>query len=83
MLAKDPVLKTEFEQKLKTDAAFAANSQARLNFFFQHSPWYSVQRAGAYPVLRLDARMPDALLAPVAGKSCSVPEVDSAYRDLH
>ena len=83
MLAKDPVLKTEFEQKLKTDAAFAANSQARLNFFFQHSPWYSVQRAGAYPVLRLDARMRDALLAPVAGKSCSVPEVDSAYRNLH
>lgn len=82
MLAKDPALKAEFERKLKDDAVFAANSQARLNFFFQRSPWYSVQRAGAYPVLRLDAKMRDALSAAVAGKSCSVPEVDSVYRDL-
>jgi len=81
MLAKDPAVKAEFERKLKDDAAFAANSQARLNFFFQRSPWYSVQRAGAYPVLRLDAKMRDALSVPVAGKSCPVPEIDSAYRD--
>jgi zinc carboxypeptidase len=55
MMAKDPKLKAEFEQKLHDDPAFAANSRARLNFFFQRSPWYSVQRVGAYPVLRLDA----------------------------
>jgi hypothetical protein len=83
MLAKDPALKAEFERKLKDDVVFAANPQARLNFFFQRSPWYSVQRAGAYPVLRLDAKMRDVLSAPVAGRSCSIPEVDSAYRDLH
>ena len=81
MLAKDPALKAEFERKLKDDAVFAASPQARLNFFFQRSPWYSVQRAGAYPVLRLDAKMRDILSAAVAGKSCPVPEVDSAYRD--
>lgn len=81
MLAKDPALKAEFERKLRDDAAFAANSQARLNFFFQRSPWYNVQRVGAYPVLRLDAKMRDALLPPIAGKSCPVPDVDSAYRD--
>ena len=79
MLAKDPALKVEFERKLKSDAVFAASSRARLNFFFQRSPWYSVQRAGAYPVLRLDARMRDTLVA--AGKSCPIPEIDSAYRD--
>jgi len=82
MLAKDPALKAEFERKLQDDAVFAANPQARLNFFFQRSAWYNVQRAGAYPVLRLNARMRDALSAAVAGKSCPVPEVDSAYRDL-
>lgn len=68
MLAKDPVLKAEFERKLKDDATFAASPQARLNFFFQRSPWYSVQRAGAYPVLRLDAKMRDALSAAIAGQ---------------
>jgi hypothetical protein len=55
MMAKDPALKTEFEQKLHDDPAFAANSRARLNFFFMRSPWYTVQRVGAYPVLRVDA----------------------------
>jgi hypothetical protein len=55
MMAKDPKLTAEFEQKLHDDPAFAANSRARLEFFFERSPWYSVQRVGAYPVLRLDA----------------------------
>ncbi|OOG57384.1 M14 family metallopeptidase [Rhodanobacter sp. C03] len=55
MLAKNPALKTEFEQKLHDDPAFAANSQARLDFFFLRSPWYAAQQVGAYPVLRLDA----------------------------
>jgi len=30
-------------------------------------------------VLRLDTRMRDTLVA--AGKSCPIPEIDSAYRD--
>jgi len=55
MMAKDPALKAEFEQKLHDDPAFAADSRARLEFFFERSPWYRVQRVGAYPVLRLDA----------------------------
>jgi hypothetical protein len=54
MLAKDPALKVEFESRLKNDTAFAANSQARLMFFFQRSPWFTTQKVGAYPVLRLD-----------------------------
>jgi hypothetical protein len=55
MMAKDPALKAEFEQKLHDDPAFAADSRARLEFFFNRSPWYTVQAVGAYPVLRLDA----------------------------
>ncbi|MFZ0870560.1 MAG: M14 family metallopeptidase [Rhodanobacter sp.] len=55
MLARDPALKTEFEQKLHDDPAFAADPGARLEFFFERSPWYTSQRIGAYPVLRLDA----------------------------
>lgn len=55
MMAKDPKLKTEFEQKLHDDPAFAASSRARLEFFFERSPWYSVQAVGTYPVLRLSA----------------------------
>jgi hypothetical protein len=58
MLAKDPALETEYRKKLQDDPAFAASSSARLNFFFQRSPWYAVQRVGAYPVLRLESVPP-------------------------
>jgi hypothetical protein len=64
MLAKDPQLRAAFEQKLRDDRAFAASSRARLDFFFMRSPWYTVQRVGVYPVLRLDA----AQLANIATK---------------
>jgi hypothetical protein len=55
MLAKDPALKAAFERKLHDDPAFAGSRRARLQFFFERSPWYAVQHVGAYPVLRLDA----------------------------
>lgn len=55
MLAKDPALKAQFEKKLHDDATFAADPEARLMFFFEHSPWYSAQHVGEYPVLKLDA----------------------------
>ena len=55
MLEKDPALEAQFEARLKDDAAFAADPQARLDFFYRRSPWYAAQRVGAYPVLRLDA----------------------------
>ena len=55
MLAKDPALKAEFDAKLKSDAAFAANPAARLDFFYRRSPWYTQQNVGLYPVVRLDA----------------------------
>ena len=54
MLVRQPALKAAFEQRLHDDPAFAADPGARLMFFFEHSPWYSAQQVGAYPVLRLN-----------------------------
>lgn len=54
MIAKDPSLKKEFEDRVATDKAFAADPRARLNFFFQHSPWWD-RELGLYPVGRLQS----------------------------
>jgi Zinc carboxypeptidase len=54
MMAKDPKLKEEFEQKVATDKEFAGNARARLNFFFRRSPWWDA-RLGLYPVGRLSS----------------------------
>jgi murein tripeptide amidase MpaA len=55
MLAKDPALKVEFDARVRSDAVFAADPQARLEFFYRRSPWYAQQRVGLYPVVGLDA----------------------------
>ena len=53
MLAKDPALRAEFGTKLREDAAFAADPNARLEFFYRrHSAWD--ERVNLYPVLRVD-----------------------------
>lgn len=54
MLAKDPKLKKEFEDKLATDPKFAASPFARLNFFYQRSPYWD-KRLGLYPVGRVSS----------------------------
>ncbi|MBA2736519.1 MAG: peptidase M14, partial [Pyrinomonadaceae bacterium] len=51
MLTKDANLKREFEEKLK-DEKFAKSPRARLNFFYERSP-YSDKRIGIYPVGRV------------------------------
>lgn len=51
MLDRDPKLKAEFDEKLK-DPAFAGSPQARLNWFFERSPFYD-EAYSVYPVLRL------------------------------
>ncbi len=53
MMAKDPKLKAEFERKVSSDPSFAASSYARLEFFYERSPWYAANRVGLYPVGRL------------------------------
>jgi murein tripeptide amidase MpaA len=53
MLEKDPKLKAEFERKIESDPQFAANPSARLEFFYERSPWYAANHVGDYPVGRL------------------------------
>ncbi len=52
MLAEYPGLKAEFEARLAADEKFAADPRARLNFFYQRSP-YLDSELGLYPVWRL------------------------------
>jgi hypothetical protein len=53
MLAADPHLRAEFERLVAQDADFAANPDARLEFFYDRSPWGRANRVGEYPVGRL------------------------------
>jgi hypothetical protein len=52
MMEKDPNLRAEFEQRLAADKQFAADPDARLNWFYMRSPWWD-QELGLYPVGRL------------------------------
>jgi hypothetical protein len=53
MMMRDPKLKAEFEKKVASDPAFAGNPYARLEFFYERSPWFAANRVGLYPVGRL------------------------------
>ena len=53
MLSQDPALQAQFERRLKEDAAFARDPQARLDFFLRrHASWDT--QLNLYPVLRVD-----------------------------
>jgi len=54
-LARDPALRREFEERLASDARFAASASERRQFFFERSPWGRANRVGEYPVGRLRA----------------------------
>jgi hypothetical protein len=51
-MANDPRLREEFERKVAGDPKFAADPEARLDFFYDRSPWLD-PRFGLYPVGRL------------------------------
>ncbi len=51
-MLSDPKLRQEFEQKLVDDLAFAASAHARLQFFYQRSPYWDPYM-NVYPVGRL------------------------------
>lgn len=54
MLARDPALREAFGKKLQDDPKFAADANARLEFFYRrHTAWD--ERYGLYPVFRTDA----------------------------
>jgi hypothetical protein len=52
MMAQDPKLKTEFEERVEHDPKFAASPRARLDFFYDRSQWMD-PKLGLYPVGRL------------------------------
>lgn len=52
MLSRDPALRREFEERIRTDRAFASSSAARLRFFHERSP-YLDKSLSVYPVLRV------------------------------
>ncbi len=54
MLAADPGLRAEFEDRLKNDQAFAQDPSQRLDFFYRRSPYWDA-RHSLYPVARLPA----------------------------
>jgi hypothetical protein len=54
LLAKDPKVAADFNQKLASDPEFAANPQARLDFFYRLSPSWD-ERLNLYPVYRVAA----------------------------
>ncbi|MEW6735812.1 MAG: M14 family metallopeptidase, partial [Acidobacteriota bacterium] len=56
MLEKDPALKKEFLERLRTDATFRGSADARLNFFYQRSPYWD-ERKNAYPIVRVTNRL--------------------------
>jgi len=58
MLDDDPALRSEFQRRLASDPAFAADPAARLDFFYRRHPAWD-ERYGLYPVLRLDRPPPD------------------------
>jgi len=49
-LAADPKLKQQFDQAVKADAKLQKDGQARLNWFYQRSPFYD-QHYLKYPIL--------------------------------
>ncbi len=51
MLAEDPALKAEFEEKMKTDAAFKNDTRKILQWFYSKSPYYDARHL-LYPVGR-------------------------------
>ena len=52
MLVGDPDLKKEFELRLVNDKAFKHDPRARLDFFYERSPYVDKQR-NVYPILRV------------------------------
>jgi len=52
LLNEDPLLKKDFEEKKKTDNAFADDSEAQLYFIYQRSPYFETSYK-RYPIARL------------------------------
>lgn len=56
MMAKDESLRREFERRLASDSQFAKNPRARLNFFYDRSPYHDAQ-LNLYPIGRITSTL--------------------------
>jgi hypothetical protein len=56
MMAHDPKAKEEFEKKLAADPAFAASAKARLEFFYDRTPYHD-DHLDIYPIGRIFERV--------------------------
>ena len=52
MMADQPELRKQFEQKLASDQQFAADPRARLQWWFEQSK-YQPEDSGRYPIVRV------------------------------
>lgn len=52
MIAEDEELRQKFEQKVASDSVFAANPRARLQFFYERTPYWDTEK-DSYPVVRV------------------------------
>ena len=64
MMRDDPALAKEFQGKLASDAAFARDSTARIEFFYRRSPYADPQQ-NLVPVMRARHAPPESALEPV------------------
>jgi hypothetical protein len=51
MLEDDPELAREFEERLASDEEFAGNARARLEFFYERTPYFD-REYRVYPIMR-------------------------------
>ena len=58
LMKTDPELKKEFEEKVKTDTAFANSGYWKLNWFYMHSPYWD-QNVNKYPIAKVMQLQPD------------------------
>lgn len=58
MYEENPDLRKEFDEKVKSDSSFAADSYKRLNFFYERSPYYD-KAYKVYPVVRVEKFLND------------------------
>ncbi len=63
MMAENPALAREFWAKVRSDSAFAASPDARLDWFYRRSPWADPDQ-NVHPAFRALRAPPENVLAP-------------------
>jgi hypothetical protein len=72
MLAHDPKLAADFKAKLAADTAFAADPNARTDWFYRRSPWADPEQ-DLHPVARALRPVPESFLVPITSAGPPAP----------